>query len=166
MNNHNNSPDTSGQKNIIQAIFKKLTPKSLLILLIIALFLISIILGFAVYKGGSEVNIFGIKISPSTKYTLKLLINFEPKLSENINLRSEQVTVTGYTKSIEGKEKQIKTLKIIKEGGMEVQVEVPDFRNPLYIKIDTPPGTWITDDFLISQTNLKAYFVKKENNNQ
>lgn len=165
MNRLNNASNFSGQKNIIIAILRRLTPKSLLILLVVALLLISTILGIAVYRGGSEVNIFGIKISPSTRFTLKLFINFEPDLNDNINLRSKSVTVTGYTKSIEGKEKEIKTLKIVKEGGMEVEAEIPNIRDPLYIKIDTPPGMWITDDFQVSPTSLKAYFVKKENNN-
>ena len=66
---------------------------------------------------------------------------------------------------MKGKEKKIKTLKIVKQGGMEVEAEVPNIRDPLYIKIDTPPGTWITDDYQVSPTNLKAYLVKKKYNN-
>lgn len=185
MNSSNDASNSNGQKNIIAAILGKLTPKSLLILLVIALLSISTILGIAVIRG-SKVDIFGIKIDPSTKLTtgdtansedetltgpgklnIKISVNFNPELDENINLNSRNVTVTGYTKAIDGREMEIRTRKIVEGAGISVEAEIPKpyINNPLYIVIDTPPGTWISDDFQVSKSNLKAYLIKKDNSN-
>jgi hypothetical protein len=148
-------------------VVSRLSPKALIALIALGLFLTAGILAVAVVRG-SAVNLFFVQIEPRSPLAapakaapmhVRLNLEFDPN---EVNARAPGLTVRGFVKAIDGREQPLSLRHGIDVGSMYVEAELPDITTPIFVEVQTPRGVWKTDDFSLAQSRVRAFRIRSE----
>lgn len=161
----NKKKEGGGSENFVTLAIRKLPPKFIFILFTLGLILLSGVIGLAVYQG-SGVDLLGIKITPSPGNgspsvatvipTVRLNISFDP---DEVNPRDPDLQVMAYKQPINGDPVPLPVRKGVEQGGIYVDLEPPDMETPFFVVIQSPNGTWKTEDISLKNSYPMAYKI-------
>ncbi len=109
-----------------------------------------LVLGLILAAGG--VYVFMHSGDSSGPMHVRLNIHFDPA---EVNPRNPNFRARAFIKTATGNQ-EIPILPTVREGGLSVDVSVPNLETPFFIVFDTPQGTWKTDDHSVRETATTA----------
>jgi len=83
---------------------------------------------------------------------VRLNIHFDPA---EVNPRNPKFSARAFIKTATGN-REIPIVPEVREGGLLVDVTVPNLETPFFIVFDTPHGTWKTDDHSVREAATTA----------
>jgi len=138
-----------------QALLNKLSARTVSLIILVVLLILSTILAYAVRAGRVIELPGGIRIGAAPDLRVRLYINFEGSL----DVKDPYVRVQGFQRLLDGNSKPLHLRRGIDAGSMYVDVELEDMDTPVFFEIVKNGSVWHTEDFSLTLARIKAYSI-------